>query len=263
MNAPSARFDRLYRETSGQIFKLALSLTGRPEDAHDLTQETFSKAWKAWPEFRQDSEFSTWVYRICVNAAKDRLRQRRRLPIQVFTEDWGIPFDDIVEAHPVDDPVTLALAGDIRLKCLYAFSECLPRRQRQVFCLNHVMGFDHKTIAGILGCQVGAVKASLFRARQRIGGYLNGRCTFLKADNPCDCRQWVRFALQHGIVRLPSGSEDERQAALVAKADRVRQEIGSLVQTRQLYDQTFGSRADQEFQLRLREGIGQNEWSSL
>ncbi len=260
---PRILFDRLYREHSPQIFKLALSLTGRPEDAQDLTQETFSKAWKSWGEFRQDSSFSTWVYRICLNAAKDRMRQRHRLPVQVFTEDWGIPLEEIVEAHPGTDPVVLALAEDIRLKCLYGFAECLPRRQRQVFCLSHVMGFDHRTIGEILDCQVGAVKASLFRARRRIDGYLNGRCTFLKADNPCDCRQWVRFALRQGIVTLPTGSDQERHEKLAAKAQRVRREIGSLVQMRQLYEHTFGARADQEFRQRVKEGIGLKEWTSL
>ena len=262
MNAV-ADFDKHYRENAAGLFKLALSLTGRTEDAQDVVQESFSKAWKSWRDFRHESAFSTWIYRICVNTAQDRLRQRRRLPVQIFTEDWGIPWEEIVEAHPADDPVTLALAEDIRLKCLHGFSECLPRRQRQVFCLSHVMGLDHKTIGTILGCQVGAVKASLFRARQRIDGYLNGRCVFIKADNPCECRQWVRFALKQGIVKLPPGTEKERADRLSAKANRVRHEIGSLLQMRELYAQTFAQRADEAFLFRVKEGIERKEWASL
>lgn len=263
MRAALANFDRLYRETSPGLFKLALSLTGRGEDAQDVVQETFSKAWAARENFRQESSFSTWIYRICVNTAKDKMRQRRRLPIEVFTEDWGLSMEEIVEAHPGDDPVVLAMAGDVRLRCLHGFSECLPRRQRQVFCLSHVMGLDQKAIAAVLDCRVGAVKASLFRARRRIDGYLNGRCTLISAENPCDCRQWVRFALKNGIVSLPPGAELERTRALAAKAERVRREVGSLVEMRRLYAQTFAEKAEDEFSQRLRDGILKREWTSL
>ena len=263
MKTLDAQFDQLYRETSPRLFKLALGLTGRGEDAQDVVQETFSKAWSSRAEFRQASSFSTWIYRICVNTAKDRLRQRKRLPVQIFTEDWGLSMEEIVEAHPGDDPLVLAMATDIRLRCLHGFSECLPRRQRQVFCLSHVMGLDHRTIAAILECQIGAVKASLFRARKRIDGYLGDRCALISAENPCDCRQWVRFGLKHGLVKLPQGSEQERERKLAFKAAQVRREIGSLLEMRQLYDQTYSQRAQEEFSERLKQGIERKEWSSL
>lgn len=258
MESLETDFRGLFQKQAPGLYRLALGFLGKDEEAADLVQETFLKAWAAREQFRGESQPSTWLWRICVNTAQDRLRQRRRLPIQIFTEDEGIPYEDIVEAHPGDDPVVTALAGDIKKRCLHCFSECLPRRQRQVFCLSHVMEFSQGRIAEILGIQPGAVKASLFRARQRMDGFLNDRCVFLKAENPCDCRQWVRFALKRGIVHMPENKRD-----LEKKADRVKQEIGSLLDLHRLYRDLYQDQADEEFNRRLKMGVNKREWFSL
>jgi RNA polymerase sigma-70 factor (ECF subfamily) len=258
MTATAEVLDSLYREHAPRLYKLALSLTGNPDDADDAVQETFCRVAASLGSFREESAFSTWAYRICVNVVKDRLRQRKRLPIQIFTEDLGLSMDEIVEANPADDPQTLALAEDIRLRCLFCFSECLPRRQRQVFCLSHVVGFDHPTIASVLEISTSAVKASLCRARKRLDGYLNDRCVFLKAENPCNCRQWVKFGLQRGIARLPEGEE-----RLLARARRVRAEVGAIFDLRRLYSSIYDAKSEEYFAERIKEGIAAREWFSL
>lgn len=258
MTAAPEALDSLYREHSSRLYKLALSLTGNSDDAADAVQETFCKAAASLSSFRGDSSFSTWAYRICVNVVNDRLRQRRRLPIQIFTEDLGLSMEEIVEANPADDPLTVALAEDIKLRCLYCFSECLPRRQRQVFCLSHVMGFDHPAIASVLEISAGAVKASLCRARKRLDGYLNDRCVFIKPENPCSCRQWVRFGLSRGIVRPPESEE-----RLLARARRVRAEVGAIFDLHRLYSSIYDAKSEEYFAQRLKEGISAREWFTL
>lgn len=150
------------------------------------------------------------------------------------------------------------MTEDIRLKCLFCFSECLPRRQRQVFCLSHVMGFGQERIAEILEIRPNAVKASLFRARERMDGFLNDRCKFIRADNPCSCDQWVRFGIKRGIVRVPEDGE-----ALRRRAERVRREVGALLDPRKLYSDAFAVSGEDMFLRRLKDGVAEKEWFSL
>lgn len=250
--------DKACRESARNLFKLALGFLGNEADAEDAVQETFCKALAASDSFRGESAVSTWLYRICVNVSKDRMRRRKRLPVEVFTADMGLTMDEILEASPGSDPLTLALTEDIRLKCLFCFSECLPRRQRQVFCLSHVMELDHKTIADVLCISPNAVKASLFRARERMDGYLFERCRFIRPENPCSCDQWVRFGIKRGIVRIPEGRDE-----LERRAERVRREVGSLLDLRRLYAEAFAVSGEELFLKRVREGITGGEWFSL
>ena len=98
MTATAEVLDSLYREHAPRLYKLALSLTGSPDDADDAVQETFCRVAASLGSFREESAFSTWAYRICVNVVKDRLRQRKRLPIQIFTEDQiGPLFFEIIQ----------------------------------------------------------------------------------------------------------------------------------------------------------------------
>lgn len=258
MEVTKAEFERAYREESSRLLRLALAMTGNPDDASEVVQDAFCRAYAALPSFRGESSWATWLYRVCMNVATDRVRRRRRLPIEIFVEDMGLSEDEIVDSDPGEDPLTLALAEDIRSKCLFCFTECLPRRQRQVFCLSHVMGLAHREIGDILGIESNAVKASLFRARKRLDGYLNDRCEFIRADNPCSCRQWVRFGTERGIVFRPRDEEELRR-----RAERVKREIGVILDMRALYRAAFDASADELFSRRLRDGIAEKRWLSL
>lgn len=258
MEITKADFECAYREIAPKLTRLALAMTGNPDDACEVVQDAFCRAYESRYSFRGDSSFSTWIYRVCVNVATDRIRRRRRLPIEVFTEDMGLSEDDIIDRNPGEDPLSLALAEDIRTRCLFCFSECLPRRQRQVLCLNLVMGLSQREIAEVLGIAANAVKASLFRARRRIDGYLNDRCEFIRQGNPCSCRQWVRFGLERGIVAKPSDGVE-----LARRADRVRAEIGAILDMRSLYRVAFDVQADELFARRLRDGIAERRWHAL
>jgi RNA polymerase sigma-70 factor (ECF subfamily) len=123
------------------------------EDANDLAQEVFLKAWQALPRFRGESSFATWLYRIAVNACLN-FRARRRVPTQELTE-------------AVADPVPGALAraeGDEEARRVRAALARLPEKQRATLILKVYHELTHEEVAEILGSRVGTVKSNLFHA---------------------------------------------------------------------------------------------------
>jgi len=147
-------FERLYRDTAGRIYALCLRMTGHPQLAEELTQESYLRAWRKIGGFRGDSTFGTWLHRVAVNVVLGHLRSRER-----NTERMGLD-TDVAE---------LELSADIedtgtRLDLERAIAG-LPDRARIVFVLHDVEGYRHRDIAHLTGMAVGTSKAHLSRAR--------------------------------------------------------------------------------------------------
>lgn len=193
-------FDRLYRENQAKVYRLALGLTGNKNDAEEITQEAFFRAFRSYNTFREESSFFTWIYRITLNVANDYLKQRTKMPVYALTEDYGYSLQQIVDHNPSNDPEAQLLARETRFKCLHFLTECLPINQRKVFCLGITIGLPYKLVAEILECSVSSVKTTLHRAKKRWAGYMEDRCQLIKKSNPCNCSQWVRFGLTQGWV---------------------------------------------------------------
>jgi RNA polymerase sigma-70 factor (ECF subfamily) len=147
-------FERLYREHVGRVFALCLRMTGDRRDAEELTQDVFVRAWEKLPTFRGESALGTWLHRIAVNAALERLRSDRRRTARV---------------EPGEDAVRLAAARasspDERLDLETAIA-ALPPGARTVFVLHDVEGYRHEEIAALTGAAVGTMRAQLHRARK-------------------------------------------------------------------------------------------------
>ncbi len=157
-----AAFEQLVRATHRETYTMALRLTGCPEDARDVTQEAYLRAYKGLADFRGDARFSTWMYRITANAASTYLGRRRRhrhdeLPDAAEMAD---PRHDL-------DPALVADAGDLRDRLVIALDE-LPPKLRAVVVLRDVYEMPHEDIAGELGISVTAAKVRLHRARHRL-----------------------------------------------------------------------------------------------
>jgi len=90
-------FGQLYHENQTKVYRLALGLTGNANDAEEITQEAFYRAFRFYSNFRKDSTFFTWIYRITINVANDYLKQRKKLPIYALTEDLGYSIEQIIE----------------------------------------------------------------------------------------------------------------------------------------------------------------------
>jgi RNA polymerase sigma-70 factor (ECF subfamily) len=155
-------FDELVRRTFVDTFTLARRLTGNEEDARDVVQEAYLRAWRAIGKFRGEAQFSTWMYRITANAAATHVRKRRRHRAQ--------PIDEVVEpadVRPEAQPATLAESTDTLERIGGALDE-LPPKLRSIVVLKDVYGLPHEAIAEELGISVPAAKVRLHRARRRL-----------------------------------------------------------------------------------------------
>jgi len=155
-------FDELVRRTFVDTFTLARRLTGNEEDARDVVQEAYLRAWKGIGKFRGDAQFSTWLYRITANAASTHVHRRRRQRAE--------PFDD--EFEPVDtraeQQVSQAAESAETLDRIARALDELPAKLRTVVVLKDVYGLSHEAIGDELGITVSAAKVRLHRARRKL-----------------------------------------------------------------------------------------------
>lgn len=150
-------YAQLMRQHQNRIFRHLLNLTGSREEALELSQEVFLKAWQALPEWRPDAQFHTWLYRIASNLAYDLLRRRRIVSYEPLAEDWDAPAD---EAGPQQ-----RLQARQGLAALDAALARLPADQREIVLLREVEGLSYDELAATLGIDEGTVKSRLARAR--------------------------------------------------------------------------------------------------
>ena len=178
LNGAVDRYAELVERYQEMALRVALSLLGNVEDAKDVSQEAFVRAYQSLGRFRQGSKFSTWLYRIVVNACKDAHRRGTRRPLVVASVGQPDPEADEAEnlfVVDVDDPTAgpavqaanRELAGHLSR----AIGE-LPMKQRTALTLHHLNGLTLEEVAVVMGCRVGTVKAHVFRATERLRGRL-------------------------------------------------------------------------------------------
>jgi RNA polymerase sigma-70 factor (ECF subfamily) len=155
-------FDEIVRITHAETYTLAFRLTGNEEDARDVVQEAYFRAFRGLKRFRGDAQFSTWMYRITANCASTLLSGRRRRRHEELPDD--MPLADL---HPDIDPVAMAEAGLLRSRLSEALQE-LPPKLRAVVILRDVYDLPHEAIAEELGITEAAAKVRLHRARRKL-----------------------------------------------------------------------------------------------
>ena len=159
----------LVEKYQDRVYHVIYGMVRNQEDAKDLTQETFVKAYRNLGSFRKDSRFYTWTYRIAMNVAIDFLRRRKRSPISSFEDEVAARDEDggIAEIHRSESP-----SKALQRKQLYTHImdeiEKLPENQRQVVLLREVEGLSYREIAGILDIAEGTVMSRLFYARKKL-----------------------------------------------------------------------------------------------
>jgi RNA polymerase sigma-70 factor (ECF subfamily) len=162
-------FEELVNRYEKKIYRLGMNITGNQEDAEDVLQEAFLKAFEHLPDFREDSRFYTWIVRIAVNQALMKLRKRRTSREVPMEDSEGENGEVIVhefadwKPNPEQQYAQAELEGILQR----AVNE-LPPGFRTVFYLRDVEGLSTEETAEMLNLSVGAVKARLFRARLRL-----------------------------------------------------------------------------------------------
>jgi RNA polymerase sigma-70 factor (ECF subfamily) len=165
----TAAFEQLVRQYERQIFRVAQHITQNREDAEDITQDAFLKAYEKLEQFQGNSKFSTWLVRIAVNESLMRLRKRKTsktvsMDEDVQTEEGSIP-RDFAEWRPnPEEQYNQAELGDILRKTIHG----LPPGFRTVFTLRDIENLSTEETAEALGLSVPAVKSRLLRARLQL-----------------------------------------------------------------------------------------------
>lgn len=169
-------FDELVRRYQRQIYAVIYHMTAHHEEANDLTQDTFVKAWQALKTFKGDSSFFTWIYRIAINRTLNHVKQRG-----FRNSKHAFSLNDL-DADAENRPELAALVSDRTPRRDVALDELkeklnaamqrLSEYHRTVVTLHDIQGLPHEQIAQILDCNVSTVRTRLYYARQQLQGIL-------------------------------------------------------------------------------------------
>jgi RNA polymerase sigma factor RpoE len=167
-------YDVLVRRCQERIYATVYHMTSNHEDANDLTQETFIKAYRVLRSFKGDSSFFTWIYRIAVNKTINFLKQRKnRVQISLNDVDFNVENDpDLVALVSDKTPRRDLNLSELQEKLNGALLK-LSEHHRMVVTLHDIQGLSHEEIGKIMDCNIGTVRSRLFYARQQLQAHLS------------------------------------------------------------------------------------------
>src|SRR3954451_16871013 len=154
-------FNQLILRWERPIYALAYRTIGREEDARDVCQETFLRAFRALPKFRREAKFSSWLYRIALNLCRDWARKERRAPLVQLPEDMDL-MEMAVSAEPSESIEDLVARKDLTRRVEKAMA-LLPEEQRTAIVLKEYHGLTFQEIADLVGCPLSTVKTRLYQ----------------------------------------------------------------------------------------------------
>ncbi|MDR1988628.1 MAG: sigma-70 family RNA polymerase sigma factor [Acidobacteriaceae bacterium] len=154
-------FNQLILRWERPIYALAYRTLGREEEARDVCQETFLRAYRSLPGFRGQAKFSSWLYRIALNLCRDFLRRERRAPIVHMPEDVDL-MELAVAAEPSESIEDLVTRKDLSRHVAKAMKR-LPDEQRTAIVLKEYHGLTFQEIADLQGCPLSTVKTRLYQ----------------------------------------------------------------------------------------------------
>ena len=196
---PTAKvsMNEIVENYSTYIYNIAYKLTGKMEQAEDIAQETFIKAWKHLDELKDQTALKQWLRTICVNEFRMSLRKDIRQKITYVDNIEELEEGGELLVNPTEDVIEEVQASEdvisMRNGCFLAMSRKLSVNQRIVFSLIDMFGLSIQEVADILGITPKAVKGLLYRARMNIDSFFQSHCYFLNTENPCRCKAWADF----------------------------------------------------------------------
>ena len=175
LDGDSNAYEHLVKAYEKNVYNLALRMTGNSEDAYDMSQEAFIKAYNSLQNFRGDNKFSVWLYRIVSNVCLDFLRSRnRKAAVSLSMENDDGEEVELDIADEASSP-QLLLERSMTRDAVRRGLQSLPPDHREILLLREIQGLSYDEIAQALDLEVGTVKSRIFRARKKL-------CTFLIKD---------------------------------------------------------------------------------
>ena len=188
-------FETLVLEYEKNVYNIALRMTGNSEDAADMTQEAFIKAYNSLQSFRGDSKFSVWLYRIVSNVCLDFLRSKNRRPTVSLSVEDDDGEDAQLDVADESQSPELLLDRKLTRDSVRRGLDSLPPDYRQILLLREIQGLSYDEIAQALSLEVGTVKSRIFRARKRL-------CTFLIDDGNISDFSSSGFSSSYSLLSL-------------------------------------------------------------
>jgi len=180
-------FDLLVLKYQRKIMRLLSRMIRDPGEIEDVAHEAFIKAYRALPQFRGDSAFYTWLYRIAINTARNWQTSNNRRPSMssVIETEEGETFDGIDNLTDISTPESMLASRQIA-ETVNAAMQALPEDLRTAIVLREIEGMSYEDIAQSMGCPIGTVRSRIFRAREAIASQLK---SVLGDDHDTD-RRW-------------------------------------------------------------------------
>ncbi len=164
----SAAFEQLVQMYEKKVYATAYRFAGNEHDALDISQEVFIRVYRFIGKFNEESSFSTWLYRITVNACKDLVKKRggrMEVPLEAPDEESGGYFSTIADERY--DPVSAYEKNELA-ESIQSCIEALPDNYRQIITMRDVYGLTYEEISDALSLEIGTVKSRISRARERV-----------------------------------------------------------------------------------------------
>jgi len=178
-------FEELIARYERKIFTTAYRLTGNREDAADLAQEAFLRAFRSIQSFRAEASFLTWMYTIVTNLCRDELRKRKRVHLESLDERIALEDSEVAKQFPSETvgPAEVYEQKELREKIQRTINTLTPE-YRMALVLRDIQGLSYEEIAAQLDCSLGTVKSRINRARN----YLKDKLSAEREQNSRDSR---------------------------------------------------------------------------
>ncbi|MBC7202942.1 MAG: RNA polymerase sigma factor RpoE [Pusillimonas sp.] len=166
-------YDLLVLKYQRKIMRLLSRMVREPSEVEDVAQEAFIKAYRALPQFRGDSAFYTWLYRIAINTARNwqASSQRRPMSSSIVSNEDDETFDQIDNLTDISTPESVLASRQV-VNTVNAAIDALPEELRTAIVLREIEGMSYEDIAHAMGCPIGTVRSRIFRAREAIAAQL-------------------------------------------------------------------------------------------